>query len=466
MLEKIRQYMQAHRDEIVRDLGKLISYPSVISAPEAHAPFGPESARCLAACVELYRSYGFTVEHNIDSGYAFCRFGAPEGDYVGIFGHSDVVPVTPEDWSLTTPFAMLEKDGVVYGRGVSDNKEAVIASLYLLRALRDLNIPLKHALGVFIGSNEEAGMDDIARFVQEMPLPAVSLVPDSGFPYSLGERGIVRLNVTGTKPVHAILSLHGGQNYNTLLPLLRCEVRRTPELADYLAARSCDWLQVDDTAETFILTVSGIAAHAAHPENGLSALKRLADLLSPVLPGDDREQLAFIAHALTGSDGQPLGINDSDPILGDLTCANGMVWMQDGCITFTLDIRHGTTTNAQRIIGGVTHAAACAGFTVDVHHTARAFTVPADAQLTRAVHRAYCEAAGADDCQPFYMRGGTYCKYLPNAYATGTQLNAVRPQLPAGHGGAHQADECLVVDAYLDGMAVLAHMALTLDGEI
>ena len=36
---------------------------------------------------------------------------------------------------------MLEKDGVLYGRGVSDNKSGVLAGLYILRALRDLEIP-------------------------------------------------------------------------------------------------------------------------------------------------------------------------------------------------------------------------------------------------------------------------------------------------------------------------------------
>jgi len=469
-LERISKYMEEHRGEIVKDMEKLVSFPSVLGKAEPGAPYGAECARCLNAAAELYRSYGFDTTVYPDGGYAICRIGAQEGKYIGLFGHSDVVPVTPEDWLMTEPFQMLEKDGVLYGRGVSDNKSGVLGSLYILRAIRDLEIPLKNGLLVFIGSNEESGMADIKAFVSEQPLPEVSIIPDSGFPYSLGERGILRLNLRNSKPMKDILELHGGQNYNTVMPSLRCVLRRTPEMEAFAASQQREWLKWTVEEDAITAEVNGVSSHAAAPENGFSALKRLTNLLlgCECLDAGDHAQLMGMAHAIEDHHGCCLGICDTDPVLGTLTSANGMVWMEDGYVTFTLDIRFGTTISSEQVVDGVKKAVEADGFSVEVNYDARAFALDPEAPLALAMKRAYCEASGAEDCQGFYMSGGTYCKHLPNAYATGTQLGKgeTKVELPKGHGGAHQADECLVIDSFLRGITVLAHMALTLDQEI
>jgi len=471
-IERITQYLKEHRDELVQDMRFLASIPSVLGPAQPGAPFGRECARCLEASAQLFRSYGFDTTVYPDSGYAFCRYGAREGKYLGIFGHSDVVPVTPEDWLMTQPFEILEKDGVLYGRGVSDNKSGVLASLYILRALRELEIPLKNGLGVFIGSNEESGMGDIKHFVKEQPLPEASLIPDSGFPFSLGERGILRLKLKNQQPAADVLELQGGQNYNTVMPSLRCVLRKTPELLGFIASQKREWLKWKEQEDSILLEISGISSHAAAPEKGFSALKRLSNLLigCECLDANDHAQFVAMAHAIEDCNGKMLGIYDVDPVLGTLTCANGMVWMEDGCIVFTLDIRFGTTISSEQVVQGVKDAVAADGFSVEVNYDARAFALDPEAPLALAMKRAYCEATGAEDCQGFYMSGGTYCKHLPNAYATGTciRLNdetEVEP-LPQGHGGAHQADERIVVDHFINGIAVLAQMALTLDQEI
>lgn len=52
----------------------------------------------------------------------------------GLLAHSDVVDVS-DDWVHTTPFKPLEKGRYLIGRGVLDDKSAVIISLYCARKL-------------------------------------------------------------------------------------------------------------------------------------------------------------------------------------------------------------------------------------------------------------------------------------------------------------------------------------------
>src|SRR4051812_42492160 len=52
-----------------------------------------------------------------------------------LLGHMDVVEAKPEDWSVTDPFKMIEKDGYYYGRGTIDMKEGVVA---ITQAMIDL----------------------------------------------------------------------------------------------------------------------------------------------------------------------------------------------------------------------------------------------------------------------------------------------------------------------------------------
>ena len=63
------------------------------------------------------------------------------------------------------------------------------------------------------------------------------------------------------------------------------------------------------------------------------------------------------------------------------------------------------------------------------------------------------------------MGGGTYCKYLPNAFTVGASLggDARALNLPAGHGQCHAPDEYLCIDGFVRTAAMIAAMTLALD---
>lgn len=73
--------------------------------------------------------------------------GSPDTDGgIILSGHSDVVPVTDQDWTHD-PFRMTEEDGLLYGRGTADMKGFIAASLAFARHMKDqaLTRPLHFA---------------------------------------------------------------------------------------------------------------------------------------------------------------------------------------------------------------------------------------------------------------------------------------------------------------------------------
>lgn len=73
-----------------------------------------------------------------------------------LLGHTDVVTVEPENWTYDA-FSGTVKDGKVFGRGASDDKGIVAASLEVLTALKQCQVPLDRDV-IFLGvADEEAG---------------------------------------------------------------------------------------------------------------------------------------------------------------------------------------------------------------------------------------------------------------------------------------------------------------------
>lgn len=128
-----------YRDDILRDLAKLIAVPSVCTHPLPGKPFGEAPAQALECILSMAKNMGFETE-NTDN-YAGAVYYGTGTEYVDVLTHVDVVPAG-DGWD-TDPFQMVIKDGMAYGRGVSDDKGAAIVALYCLKALKDAGIPGK-----------------------------------------------------------------------------------------------------------------------------------------------------------------------------------------------------------------------------------------------------------------------------------------------------------------------------------
>lgn len=83
-----------------------------------------------------------------------------------LMGHEDVVPVDRNHWTVE-PFAAIEKDGYIYGRGAKDDKAMDAANLEVFLQLKRMNIRLKRDVILLAEASEEmsstAGMHTLVE---------------------------------------------------------------------------------------------------------------------------------------------------------------------------------------------------------------------------------------------------------------------------------------------------------------
>jgi acetylornithine deacetylase/succinyl-diaminopimelate desuccinylase-like protein len=82
-----------------------------------------------------------------------------------ILGHEDVVPVEQAKWTVD-PFAGLERDGVIYGRGAFDDKAMVAANLEVMLELKRRALPLARDVIFLAEAGEETGGSGMAQLIE------------------------------------------------------------------------------------------------------------------------------------------------------------------------------------------------------------------------------------------------------------------------------------------------------------
>jgi succinyl-diaminopimelate desuccinylase len=127
-------------------------------------------------------------------------------------GHYDVVPA-----QTSAQFQPLRKEHFLFGRGSSDMKGGIVAMLYAIRALKQIEANLKGKIGLILVPNEETGgMDGTGWLAQEGLLGrnAIGMLlaePTSGVVWNANRGAIsLRVRVFG-KPAHVGLQ-HQGEN--------------------------------------------------------------------------------------------------------------------------------------------------------------------------------------------------------------------------------------------------------------
>lgn len=124
--------------------------------------FDTTSRESNLALIDFVRDYltelGVNCEliHNDEHSKAnlYARFGPAGSGGVMLSGHSDVVPVDGQSWSVP-PFALTERDGKLYGRGTADMKGFIACVLAAVPHF--LAQPLAQPLHLAISYDEEVG---------------------------------------------------------------------------------------------------------------------------------------------------------------------------------------------------------------------------------------------------------------------------------------------------------------------
>lgn len=103
--------------------------------------------------------------HNHDGHKAnlFATIGPTDRPGVMLSGHTDVVPVDGQDWTLS-PFEMSKRDGKLFGRGAADMKGFVACAV--AAALKAAERPLRTPMHLALSYDEEIGCLGVRSLVE------------------------------------------------------------------------------------------------------------------------------------------------------------------------------------------------------------------------------------------------------------------------------------------------------------
>ncbi|MBQ2881109.1 MAG: Sapep family Mn(2+)-dependent dipeptidase [Clostridia bacterium] len=469
--EKIRAYLATKKTDIRNQLIGLAKIPSVCSNAEEGTPFGVACRKALDEVCTLWQNNNYQVKTCYSHGYAVAFAGNSAGKHsIGLFAHADVVP-PGDDWLFTAPFEPIEKEGFIIGRGVYDNKAGILMSLYAVKAIEALNIPLRSRILLFVGTDEESGMADIQAFAQNEEMPDISLVPDNGFPLCRGERGIFRWYAISDTPFSdAVISVSGGEAFNVVLGTAHVVLRRTAELEKYLseAAAENSSLSLGIRENELCLWAHGITGHASAPGKAVHAVYLLSRLLSEchLLPESDRGVFADAMRLTEDCYGKGFDISFRDEAFGTLTCTNGIASCENGRLSLTFDCRYGISRSPEQMEKAVKEKLSSMGWTFRLHENSPGYQISEDSPFVQTLLDTYDACIGGSDSRSYLSAGGTYARYLNNAFSMCDTPRTTPFDVPKGHGSAHQPDEMISLEGILDSATILTEMILSADEQL
>ena len=457
------QRIEGYRDEMAKALSDLIRIPSVSQGQgTAGAPFGEGCRRALDEVFSLARRLGFEKLYD-DDGYAgHVEMGQGE-ECIGVLTHVDVVPAG-DGWTVE-PFSGLIRDNCVYGRGSTDNKNAVIAGLYAMRALREENPVFYRRVRLVIGCDEERGMECMDHYEKSGLMPDYGFAPDAQYPLINMEKGILSIWVKKEctrqgKDGIRVLSFKGGTAMNVVPSqaemVLECG---SEDLATLIGLRTQEFCEKEHMALTpaaqgsrVTILSQGRSAHASTPQLGTNAIAQLLAFLCtlPLAMGDTERLLlaAFqkIGFQTNGENLQLLAQDDS----GNLTMSLDKIDADQEHVSFGCDVRYPVTMEYQYIVERFQRGFASHGCHTEITHQANGHKVDAHHPLVQKLLKVYQEQTG-NEAYCMAIGGGTYARKMPNrAVAFGMRF-AGTPER------AHTPDERMDIDELVKNTQIIAH---------
>lgn len=382
--------------DVVEDLKKVVSIPSVEGVPEEGAPFGKAVAEALAFVLGRAKEMGFETV-NYDGYIGEVDFGEGE-DEIGVLCHLDVVPAGDESKWEYPPFSATEVDGKIYGRGTTDDKGPAIVCLHCLDALKREGFVPKKKIRLILGCNEETGWKCIDHFNEVAKMPEVGFSPDADFPVIYAEKGIMPLRFSFAKP-EGIKRIAGGERVNVVCD--RCEVELSGEIADYKKYG----LALEDGK----YVAYGKSAHGSMPHLGDNAfLKMLIALEGEGIISDEIKKYLF---------DDELSMTAISDHSGCLTMSPDVVESDDERIYVSVDVRYPVTKKGEEI-------AARFAEVLDVEILSHQLPLSADkdGELVKTLLGVYSEVTGKT-AEPVAIGGGTYARALKCGVAFGPEVS-------------------------------------------
>ena len=430
-MSEIRKYLESHKDEMLGLLSELVAIPSVQGEALEGKPFGEEPARALAFMLEKCREYGFAVE-NVDNYAGSADFGAPEPE-LAILSHLDVVPAG-SGWS-SDPFTLTADGDKLIGRGAIDDKGPAVATLFALRAVRELGIPLKKGVRLIFGTNEENGSADLAYYRSKRELPPMVFTPDGEYPVINAEKGMLRVYFSAPFNNGAIYD-EGGV------------INAVPQLCSYDVR-----LEENGDVSLNYGKMKGVSAHASTPEKGDNAITKFLTFNNYGVP-----MLKKLAELFPHGEfnGKSCGLGFSDPISGEMTCVLSILYTKEGRLHGGIDIRFPLDRKKAEISDIICGKLREAGFDIDSCEGVEPHCTDENSTFVQALLKTYERVTG-EKGHCIAIGGGTYVHEIEGGVAFGAEF-------PGKDYHMHSPDEFITVGELLKNAELMAEAIIEICG--
>ena len=413
--KKIDAYIEDKKEEMIQEILHLVSYPSTADNKE-------QTLACLKYFLKHAEKLGFKTMTTSGWDVGIVEMG--QGDEtLGILVHLDVVGIGDRQKWTNDPFTGVHKDGYLRGRGTEDDKGGAVMSLYAMKAVQNLGLPMHRKVWLIVGTSEETKWTDIASFKREFPVPCCGFSPDGRFPIFNVEKGYADLVLDFYRDGNrGIKKLRGGDSPNTI-----------PSKAEIVLA--------DGRSHV----ANGVAIHSSIPKEGDNAIIKLCEKLA----SNDESRFDFVCFItnLLGGHGHAKELhidNDIDTIdgeyIGQTTVSPTIISLDKEHVRLTINIRHKHGTTREDIQDAFTAQSEEYGYDFNIVEYLDPMWVSRELPFLHEL-KEVAEEYGMDGSFQF-APGTSYAKSMANFVSWG-------PVLPGEVATAHIEDERLSVETML-----------------
>ncbi len=394
-----------YKDSFLNDLKKFLQIPSISSDRIA-------LDNAVDFLVELSKEFGLEVSTHLENQVLTVDFGQGNETF-GVLAHLDVVPVIFEEWNVE-PFDLTIKNGVLYGRGVVDDKAPIIMFLYILRILKENNIKTKRKLQLIVGTQEEVNWTDMNEYVKTHKLPDFGFTPDGSFPVQNAEKGYMDLKLIFEN--ENFEAIKGGVATNSIPSDFYCKINGQ---------------EVKATGKT---------VHSSRPNEGVNAIYEGIKKTNA-----NNKVFDFIQKYLFDFYGKELGIYEeyyvNDDILNLTTVATTMINLVDDKIEVVLNFRTAKNETYDIIIDRFNRLKEEYCFEYDILEYMKPVYVSKDTNFIKVMQNVY-EKNTDTKAEYSLATCATYAKAIDNFVSFG-------PLFPWSKYSLHESNEEFVLEELL-----------------
>ncbi|MCR5079260.1 MAG: Sapep family Mn(2+)-dependent dipeptidase [Bacilli bacterium] len=416
------------------------------STIEKGAPFGKGVKGALDFIANLGEEYGFDVDRC--DGYATeISFGSGSGPLVGIYAHSDVVPVSGK-WDKD-PFSGNivgeGKERKMISRGSTDDKGPLIAALMAMKLLKDNNLLEGYRVRLVSGGDEERGSSCLRYYFETLKKPHCDygFTPDADFPLIYAEKGIYHGLIRRKVDLAPIIGISGGHVSNAVCDHIVVTVKSDKKLERKLVEEKL--ADVSSIGEAMVLTFKGKTSHGSMPQLGDNAGIKAFRVLGEYY---GNEYLKTLASALSDPFGANFGGKESSPELGENTYNYGIFKYDDHSkfLCITLDFRYGEAAHPDDCVEKMKKAISS---DVIIGGKAEILIMDKKSPLVSTLMKSYKRQSHKLFAKPYAIGGGTYAKEAKNTVAYGGAF-------PGRPGNIHSPNEYFLMEDLYDSIAYYA----------